>query len=45
MDIQEVRFGYVDWIYLYQDRGRSRVLVNEVMNQLTSLFNKLQEIS
>ena len=32
MDIQEVRFWSVDWIYVAQDRDGSRVLVNVVMN-------------
>jgi len=32
MNLQEVRFGDVDWIELAQDRGRWRALVNAVMN-------------
>jgi len=32
MDLQEVRFGYVDWIGLAQDRDRWRTLVNAVMS-------------
>ena len=32
MDLQEVRCGCMDWIYLAQDRNRRRVLVTEVMN-------------
>jgi hypothetical protein len=32
MDLREIRFGYVDWIDLAQDRDRWRALVNMVMN-------------
>ena len=32
MDLQEVRFGYMDWIGLDQDRDRWRTLVKAVMN-------------
>ena len=32
MDLQEVGYGYVDWIGLAQDRDRWRTLVNAVMN-------------
>jgi hypothetical protein len=32
MDLVEVRWGYVDWIGLVQDRDRWRALVNEVLN-------------
>jgi len=32
MDLQEVGFGYVDWIGLAEDRDRWRTLVNAVMN-------------
>jgi hypothetical protein len=32
MDLQEVGFGYVDWIGLAQDRYRRRTLVSAVMN-------------
>ena len=32
MDIQEVGFGYMDWIGLAQDRDRWRTLVSAVMN-------------
>ena len=31
-DLQEVGFGYVDWIGLAQDRDRWRTLVSAVMN-------------
>ena len=31
MDLQEVGCGYVDWIGLVQDRGRSRTLVSAVL--------------
>jgi hypothetical protein len=45
MDIQEVRFGGVDWIYVAQDRDRSRVIVNAVTNLWIFVFHKMQEIS
>ena len=32
MDLQEVGFGYVDWIGLVQDRDRWRTLVSAVMS-------------
>jgi len=32
MDLQEVVFGYMDWIGLAQDRDRWRTLVSAVMN-------------
>ena len=32
MDLQEVGFGYMDWIGLAQDRDRRRTLVSAVMN-------------
>jgi hypothetical protein len=32
MDLREIGFGDVDWIYLAQDRDRWRALVNTVMN-------------
>ena len=32
MDLQEMGFGYVDWIGLAQDRGRWRTLVSSAMN-------------
>ena len=32
MDLQEVEYGYMDWIGLAQDRDRWRTLVSAVMN-------------
>ena len=32
MDLQEVGFGYMDWIWLAQYRDRWRTLVSAVMN-------------
>jgi len=32
MDLQEVRYGSMDWINLAQDRDRWQAVVNEVMN-------------
>jgi len=32
MDLQEVGYGYMDWIGLAQDRDRSWTLVSAVMN-------------
>ena len=32
MDLQEVGFGYMDWIGLAQDRDRWRTVVSAVMN-------------
>ena len=32
MNIQEVEFGGMDWIWLAQDRDRWRALLNAVMN-------------
>ena len=32
MDLQEVGYGYMDWIGLTQDRDRGRTLVSAVMN-------------
>ena len=34
MDLQEVGYGYMDWIGLAQDRDRWRTLVSAVMNLL-----------
>ena len=32
MDVREVGWGYMGWIYMTQDRDRWRILVNAVMN-------------
>jgi hypothetical protein len=32
IDLQEIRFGDVDWIHLAEDRDRWRALVNTVIN-------------
>jgi hypothetical protein len=32
MDLEEIRCGSVDWVYLDQDRDRWRAVVNTVMN-------------
>jgi hypothetical protein len=32
IDLREIGFGDVDWIYWAQNRGRWRALVNTVMN-------------
>jgi hypothetical protein len=32
MDLREIRFGDMDWIYVAQDRGQWWALVNIVMN-------------
>ena len=32
MDLQEVGYGYMDWIGLAQDRDRWRTLVSAIMN-------------
>ena len=32
MDLQEVEWGCMDWIYLAEDRDRWRALVSAVMN-------------
>ena len=32
MDLQEVRYGVMDWIELVEDRDRCRALVNAIMN-------------
>jgi hypothetical protein len=32
MDLREVGWGGMDWIYLAQDRGQWMALVNTVMN-------------
>jgi hypothetical protein len=36
MDLGEVGWGDVDWIYLAQDRNRWRAVVNSVLNLLVS---------
>jgi len=32
MDLEEMRFGYMDWIGLAQDRDRWRTLVSAIMD-------------
>jgi len=32
LDLQEVGYGYMDWIDLAEDRGRWRALLNAAMN-------------
>jgi hypothetical protein len=32
MDLRELGWGGMDWIYLAQDRGQWRAVVNTVMN-------------
>jgi hypothetical protein len=32
MNLQEMEYGFIDWIELAQDRNRWRALVNAVMN-------------
>jgi hypothetical protein len=32
MDHREAGWGYINWIYLAQDKGQWRALVNTVMN-------------
>jgi len=32
MDLLEVEWGHIDWIYLAEDRDKWRALVNAVMN-------------
>jgi hypothetical protein len=34
MDLRERGWGYIDWIYMVQDRDHWRALVNMVMNLL-----------
>lgn len=34
IDLKEMRLGVMDWIYLTEDRGRWRTVVNTVMNLL-----------
>ena len=34
MDLQEVGYGYMDWIGLAQNRDRRRTLVSAVLNLL-----------
>jgi hypothetical protein len=32
MDLKEIRWGDVDWIYLALDRDKWRAIVNTIMN-------------
>ena len=32
MDLQDVGYGFMDWIEMAQDRERWQALVNQVMN-------------
>jgi hypothetical protein len=42
IDLQEVRWGFMDWIDMAQDKDRLRALVNAVM---TFGFHKTRRIS
>ena len=33
MDLKEVELGGMDWIYLRQDRNRTRIVVNVAINR------------
>jgi hypothetical protein len=45
MDVQEVRWGTMDWTDLSQDRDSLRALVNTVMNLLVPLMRGISGLA